>query len=142
MQCDLDRLETFREDRFGIDAIDILCRKRNHPRPEKLRESPDHPSSSLFRSTAECQHHRTRALNQTFGSAPEPRPHRWQVFVLFQISEVMLAGKIVVQWFILLDDKRDRLIKEIDEMRKGIAEEAADAQRHVDTRTAKLFERN
>src|SRR3984885_9980689 len=53
----------------------------------------------------------------------------------------MFAGKILVKWFVLFDDQRDCFIEEINEVRKGIAEESADAQRHIDPRPAKLCER-
>jgi hypothetical protein len=54
----------------------------------------------------------------------------------------VFARKILTGRFLLIDHEHNRLIEEIDEMRKGIAEEAADAQHHVDTRSAQSIEGN
>src|ERR1700722_1371555 len=52
----------------------------------------------------------------------------------------MLAGEVLLQLLLRLYGQRNRLIEQIDKVRKCIAEEPTDTQGYVDPRAAEFFE--
>ena len=59
-----------------------------------------------------------------------------------QFFQVVLAREVLFRRFVERDDELDGAIHERDEVRERVAEEAADAERDIDTRPAQTLERH